>query len=75
MYEIFLTKDARNFYKRAEINIVRKLNRCFDQLRQNPYEHPNIKTLKGILSGHYRYRVGDYRVIYRINTEPKQVFM
>ncbi|WP_396772269.1 type II toxin-antitoxin system RelE/ParE family toxin, partial [Microcystis aeruginosa] len=28
----------------------------------NPRNHPNIKSLKGELSGYYRYRVGDYRV-------------
>ncbi len=38
-------------------------------VEQNPRQHPNIKALKGELAGRYRYRVGDYRVIYRIDDD------
>jgi len=56
MYEIWLTRDAQKFYQDADDPLVRRLNRCFDQLRCNPYEHPNIKRLKGPLAGSWRYR-------------------
>jgi len=36
-------------------------------LAENPYP-PGTKKLTG-LSDHYRLRVGDYRVIYRVHTE------
>jgi len=49
MYEVLLTRDAQKFYQNADASLVRRLNRCFDQLRRNPYEHPNIKRLKGPL--------------------------
>ncbi len=42
-------------------------------LKINPCTHPNIKMLKGDLDGYYRYRVGDYRVVYYIDDEQKQV--
>ncbi|RKY69966.1 MAG: type II toxin-antitoxin system RelE/ParE family toxin, partial [Candidatus Latescibacterota bacterium] len=58
MYEIQLTHDAQTFYQAAADPLVRKLNRCFDQLRRNPYKHSNIKRLKGSLAGYWRYRVG-----------------
>ncbi|MDM3846993.1 MAG: type II toxin-antitoxin system RelE/ParE family toxin [Aphanizomenon gracile PMC638.10] len=32
-----------------------------------------MKSLKGELSGYYRYRVGDYRVIYEVNDDLKLV--
>ena len=32
-----------------------------------------IKQLKGDLTGYYRYRVGDYRVVYCIDDEQKRV--
>ncbi|HEY4328554.1 MAG TPA: hypothetical protein VGN88_02370 [Phycisphaerae bacterium] len=41
--------------------------RCFAQLEVDPRQHNNIKRLSGALSGKFRYRVGDWRVIYRIN--------
>jgi len=56
MYEVFLTHEAQRFYEQADPILVRKLNRCFQCLRANPYEHPNIKRLKGPLSGHFRYQ-------------------
>jgi mRNA interferase RelE/StbE len=64
MYEVALTDKARDFYKFTSPAIAKKLARCFSTLEQNPYQHPNIKALKGNLSSFYRFRVGDYRVIY-----------
>jgi mRNA interferase RelE/StbE len=42
-------------------------------LKIHPRSHPNIKPLKGDLAGYYRYRVGDYRVVYDIDDETMQV--
>jgi mRNA interferase RelE/StbE len=73
MYEVLLTRDAQKFYQSADAPLVRRLNRCFDQLRHNPYEHPNIKRLKGSLAGHWRYRVGDWRVVYRVDEDERVI--
>ncbi|BAY92377.1 type II toxin-antitoxin system RelE/ParE family toxin [Tolypothrix sp. LEGE 11397] len=67
MYELALTRKAQKFYEEVDISLVERLNRCFDQLRENPYEHPNIKRLKGKFSGLLRYRVGDWRVVYQVD--------
>ncbi|USR91081.1 type II toxin-antitoxin system RelE/ParE family toxin [Phormidium yuhuli AB48] len=40
-----------------------------------PRSHPNIKVLKGDYAGYYRYRIGDYRVIYTIDDKLVQVFV
>ncbi|MFN4777128.1 MAG: type II toxin-antitoxin system RelE family toxin [Pseudanabaena sp.] len=72
-YEIALTDKARDFYKFASPAIAKKLARCFSTLEQNPFQHPNIKSLKGNLSGFYRFRVGDYRVVYEVDEQAKQV--
>jgi len=72
-YEIALTDKARDFYKFTSLAIAKKLARCFSTLEQNPYQHPNIKALKGNLSGFYRFRVGDYRVVYEVDEQAKQV--
>jgi mRNA interferase RelE/StbE len=73
MYEILLTKDAQRFYEKADTVLVKKMNRCFEQLTNNPSDHSNIKSLKGQLAGHYRYRLGDWRVVYRVEEQKKQV--
>ena len=73
MYEIWLTRDVQKFYQDADEPLIAKLNRCFDQLRNDPYRHPNIKQLKGPLAGYRRYRAGDWRVVYRVDEEKQTV--
>ena len=67
MYDILLTKEARAFYDKADGPLAKRLNRCFEHLRREPHQHPNIKRLHGPLTGCYRYRVGDWRVVYRVD--------
>jgi mRNA interferase RelE/StbE len=67
MYELTLTRKAQKFYEEVDTSLAERLNRCFDQLRENPYEHPNIKRLKGTFAGMLRYRVGDWRVLYQVD--------
>ncbi len=66
-YHIVIEVDAQKFFEASPASLQKKLDRCFEQLKINPRYHPNIKPLKGEYSGYYRYRVGDYRVVYEIN--------
>ena len=66
MVELILTRKAQKFYEQADSSLFRRLNRCFEQLCQDPYGHANIKQLKGVYAGYFRYRVGDWRVIYKV---------
>jgi len=72
VYELVLTREAQKFYEKAEPPLVRQLHRCFEPLREAPYEHPNIRRLKGPLAGYFRYRVGDWWIIYEVD-ERRQV--
>jgi mRNA interferase RelE/StbE len=75
LYSVVVSPDAGEFFEAASASLQRKLDRCFEMLKINPRNHPNIKMLKGDLAGYYRYRVGDYRVVYYIDDEQKQVFV
>lgn len=75
MYEVLLHPDAQKFYANADLALAKKIARCLQQLSQSPRSHPNIKTLKGDYAGYYRYRIGDYRVIYSVEDELVQVFV
>jgi mRNA interferase RelE/StbE len=75
MYRVVLSHDAQRFFEDADAPLQRKLDRCFDMLRTEPRRHPNIKPLKGRLSGYCRYRVGDCRVVYRIDDPSRIVFV
>ena len=43
-------------------------------LRENPLFGPNIKRLKGEYKEIYRYRIGDYRLFYKVSEETVIVF-
>ncbi|MBD2184772.1 type II toxin-antitoxin system RelE/ParE family toxin [Planktothrix sp. FACHB-1355] len=73
LYTVAISSDAQEFFEAASAQLQRKLDRCFEMLKINPRNHPNIKPLKGDLAGYYRYRVGDYRVVYAINDEQQVV--
>jgi mRNA interferase RelE/StbE len=75
MYTVVLSPSARRFFERADAPLQRRLDRCFTQLKSDPRRHPNIKALKGKLAGYHRYRVGDYRVIYRIQDGERVVIV
>lgn len=69
LYSVIITDNAQKFFDKASASLQKKLFRCFDQLKIDPYLHPNIKSLKGKFKGLFRYRVGNYRVIYEINDQ------
>jgi mRNA interferase RelE/StbE len=62
-----LSEKAARFYESASGALAGRLDRCFRWLAAEPRRHPNIKSLRGRLAGCLRYRVGDYRVVYRID--------
>lgn len=75
MYDLFLTEGAHRLYEEADPVLARKLNRCFQYLRNDPYRHPNVKRLKGPLAGYLRYRAGDWRVIYQVQEQEERVIV
>ena len=72
-YFVAISIDAQSFFESSPASLQKKLDRCFDILKVTPRKHPNIKALKGLLSGYWRYRVGDYRVVYGIDDELNKV--
>jgi mRNA interferase RelE/StbE len=75
MYELLLHPDAQKVYANADKVLAKKITRCLQQLEQTPQSHPDIKALKGDYAGYFRYRIGDYRVIYSVEDKPVQVFV
>ena len=71
-FAVLLMPAAIKFYKSCSEDFAKRLNKCFEELENNPFGGSNIKVLKGE-KRRYRYRVGDYRVIYSIDKENKKV--
>jgi mRNA interferase RelE/StbE len=75
MYSVVLSDTARHFYDDADGWLQRKLDRCFEVLKTTPRAYPNIKPLKGQWAGHYRFRIGEYRVVYSIDDAGRVVIV
>jgi mRNA interferase RelE/StbE len=73
MYEVILSPEAQAFFATADKPLAGKLSRCFAELEREPRSRNNIKRLKGKLAGLSRYRVGDWRVIFRIDDDRNRV--
>jgi mRNA interferase RelE/StbE len=72
-WEIILTKPAEKVYDKSNKEVRRRLDKSLEKLEINPLYGNNIKSLTGELKGLLRYRVGDWRVIYRLYEEKKVV--
>jgi mRNA interferase RelE/StbE len=62
------THKYQFFYKKI-------IDYVYPILRDNPFFGPNIKKLKGEYKDLYRYRIGDYRLFYKVSEETVIVFI
>ncbi len=73
MYDILLTREAEKFYMEAKPQFLRRLHRCLEHLRENPSDHPNSRSLRGPLAGSFQYRLGNWRIVYKVDEKRKVV--
>ena len=80
MFKKFKIAETETFHGRITRPKFRHLyvkieNYVYPQLRNNPFIGPNIKKLKGKFEGIYRYRIGNFRLFYKIDGERIIVFI
>ena len=76
----FKIAETETFEKKIHSQKYKSLNKkltdyVYPILRENPFFGPNIKKLKGDYKDFYRYRIGDYRIFYKISEETVIVFI
>ncbi|MBI4650101.1 type II toxin-antitoxin system RelE/ParE family toxin [Candidatus Desantisbacteria bacterium] len=79
-FKIFETSQFVNGLKQdfsgQQERMKRKLESyVYPQLKQNPYFGKHIKKLVNYTPETWRYRIGDYRFFYAVDTSKKIVFM
>lgn len=68
MYKISYAKEATKSLQRMPRNTSKLIREKLEVVAANPYvDHPNAKKLQGREG--YRLRVGDWRVVYKIQNE------
>jgi mRNA interferase RelE/StbE len=71
MFRVVLLPKAQKTFARVDATLAKKLAGCFQSLETDPLRHPNIKPLTGPLKGLFRFRVGDYRILYQVAVQAK----
>ena len=74
MFKVALSKEALKYYKKVSTNTAFRLDKCFTKLESEPLSGPSIKSLKG-MAGKYRYRIGNLRVVYEIDSANRIVYV
>ena len=73
MFEVLVSHEADKYYKKQDRDTKRRINKCIDDLSQEPLFGLHIKKLHGPLEGKHRYEVGGIRIVYEVNTKGKIV--
>ncbi|MFQ5839848.1 MAG: type II toxin-antitoxin system RelE/ParE family toxin [Candidatus Methylomirabilales bacterium] len=74
-YRILLSPHAAKAYRRAPSELKSRLDRAIEDISRSPRRGPQIKRLQGLLKEYYRYRIGDYRVLYTLSSERREVYI
>ncbi|MBV6492443.1 MAG: hypothetical protein LDLANPLL_00437 [Turneriella sp.] len=77
MFQIAETETFEDDLKKLNLEnrFAKARKTIYSMLKENPYYGNNIKKLKGNFAGLYRYRLGDFRLIYSIDEGEQIVFM
>jgi len=70
--ETFSKKINSNKFNHLYNKII---NDVYPILKNNPYYGANIKKLKGEYKEIYRFRIGEYRLFYKIDQEENLIFI
>ena len=75
MYKVLPHKRAVKYYESLDDKTAARINKAIDRISENPHEGQNIKKLSGRLAGKYRCKVGDLRIVYRIDENSKTILI
>jgi mRNA interferase RelE/StbE len=72
-----LSSQAASYLRRLPRPQQKAVTRAFDHLsNESPFDHPNptvIKPLRGSRKGQWRYRLGDLRIVYTVDTDARTI--
>ena len=68
-YEIQLLNEAEKHYKRFNDKTREGVDEAFAELENDPFPRGDNKIIKLVNMDAYRYRLGEYRIVYNIDRE------
>jgi len=74
-YKVSFSPHAVRDYKKLSAEVKTQIQEAIDSLTKNPISGSKVKRLRGKLREYYRYRSGDYRIIYFVDQGGHVVFV
>jgi len=71
-YRVTWEQDAADALDKLDATIVRRILNRINWLAKN-IENIKPQTLTGTLKGYFKLRVGNYRIIYTLNREDREI--
>ena len=68
-YKVQFTKVALKYFEKLDRRIQKRVAKIVEALKNNPYVVPNIKPVEGIPYEQYRIRVGNLRIVFRVDNQ------
>lgn len=72
-YRVVYTKSSQKDLKRLDANVVQRVLKKVDEYAKLNDPMVKAKKLKGFEVDTYRFRVGDYRVVFRLDPKSKKL--
>ena len=72
-WRVTWASTAQSYYKRMGREYQEKVREAVKELETGPLSPKNVNRLHGELEGLYRYRVGKFRMIFRVLKEDGEV--
>lgn len=74
-WRVEFTKPSLKSLERLEKKISARILNRLEKLAEfeNPLQQKDVRSLEGKLKGYYRYRVGEYRIIFELDTHQRRI--
>ena len=74
-YRVLFSPQVVRAYRSLPKDMRSRVDGALEGLGTSPHRGSRIKRLKGLLRDYYRCRVGNYRILYAISTQKREVYV
>lgn len=75
MFEVRLTPQAENSYRKLDKVVRGRIDAVFLRFQSGEFTSNNITALRGKLKGYVRYRMGDWRIVFSVDRRASVVWI
>ena len=76
-WKVEVKPTAEKYYLKLDKKMRKRVKKILLELEksENPLSHPKVRALTGKLQGDYRFRVGDWRILFTPDKDAKMLYV